>query len=185
MALKPVLKNLDLSGTTNKTMKTKAQSNRAVLLTSVFPLVIVAAGGLSLQAATTESNLSKAFSVQPGGVLIMDVDRGPIQITTEDRSDVKIEVERKVTRESGSKAAEIFAAHEVSFDHDGDRVEVRAKFKKEWSQLFNRGAQHFEVKYRVTLPTRFNLDLKTAAGEISSTDIEGNVKARTAGGSLK
>lgn len=166
-------------------MNTKPKYNDAPVLTFLLPVLFAILSGGSLHAAISESNLSKAFPVQPGGVLIMDVDRGSIQITTEDTGEVKVQVDRKVTRESSSKAAEIFAAHEVTFDHDGDRVEVHAKSKKEWSQLFNRGAQHFEVKYRVTLPSRFNLDLKTAAGEITSTDIEGNVKARTAGGSLK
>jgi DUF4097 and DUF4098 domain-containing protein YvlB len=159
--------------------------------TNHYPQLIFAALSVAacmscpLQAATTESNLNKSFSAHPGGQLIMDVDRGSIEITTADTSEVKIDVERKVTRESSSKAAEIFAAHEVTFDQDGDRVEVHAKFKKELSQIFNRGAQHFEVKYRVAVPNRFNLDLRTSAGQISSSDIEGNVKAHTAGGSLR
>jgi len=66
-----------------KTMNTNGRPNPAFL--SLFPMLL-AWSSLSVQAATTESNLSKAFPVHPGGVLIMDVDRGPIQVTTEDTS---------------------------------------------------------------------------------------------------
>jgi DUF4097 and DUF4098 domain-containing protein YvlB len=135
--------------------------------------------------AITESNLHKVFTVKPGGQLIMDVDRGPIEIVTRDTGEVEVEVERKFTKGNAAKANEVFGSHEVSFDQDGDRVEVRAKFKKDFLKIFNREPMNFQVKYRVTMPLRFNVDLRTSAGEISATDIEGSVKARTAGGSLR
>ena len=141
--------------------------------------------GWPLLAATTESNLSKTFAVKPGGVLVMDLDRGSIHITTGDRTDVQVEVRRKVTRVNAERAAEIFAAHEVTFDQDGDHVEVHAKVKKEATRWFSRGSQNLQVEYQVLAPRQFSLELRTAAGEIVSTDIEGSVKARTAGGSLK
>jgi DUF4097 and DUF4098 domain-containing protein YvlB len=138
-----------------------------------------------LQAQTTEGNLSKQFNVKPGGLLVMDVDRGGIEITTGETSEVKVEVKRKITGVSSAKAQEALAAHEVTFDQDGDRVEVRAHFKKDFPQNFNKAAQKMQVRYEVLVPSKFNLDLRTSVGEISSSDIEGTVKARTAGGSLK
>jgi len=140
---------------------------------------------LPLVAQTTEGNLSKAFNVKPGGQLLMEVDRGGIDITTGETGEVHVEVKRKITGVSSSKAEETFAAHEVTFDQDGDRVEVHARFKKDFSQSFNKAAQKMQVRYEVLVPTKFNLDLRTSAGEIRSSDIEGSVKARTAGGSLK
>jgi len=165
-------------------MKTNIKALPVLRPVLLLPFILVAFSGNRLLAATTESNLSKTFTVQPGGHLVVEVDRGSIEITTSDTTEVKIEVERKVTRESSSKATELFSAHEVTFDQDGNRVEVHAKFKKEWFQIFNSAAQHLEVRYRVAVPQRFNLDLRTSAGGISSTDIEGTVKARTAGGGL-
>ena len=148
-------------------------------------LALVAQGGGPLQAATTEGNLSRTFAVNPGGRLIIDADRGSIDIATSDRSDVQVEVKRKVSRESAARGAEILAAHEVTFDQDGDLVAIRAKAKPAAAGWFNRGTQHLQVEYHVLAPRRFNLELRTAAGEIVSSDIEGTVKARTAAGSLK
>src|SRR5262245_64523529 len=71
---------------------------------------------LPLKAQTTEGNVNKQFNVKPGGYLVMDVDRGGIEITTGETSEVKIEVKRKITGVSKAKAEETLAAHEVTFD---------------------------------------------------------------------
>ncbi len=152
---------------------------------SLIGLALALCAGKPLLAATTEGNLSRTFAVNPGGRLVIDADRGAIQIATSDRSDVQVEVMRKVTRESAARGAEILAAHEVTFDQDGDLVAVHAKAKQEAAGWFNRGAQHLQVEYHILAPRRISLELRTAAGEIVSSDIEGSVKARTAGGSLK
>ena len=157
-------------------------ATRLISLTIVACVFVVAA---DLEAQTTEGNLSKRFTVKPGGNLVIEADRGGIEITTGETSEVKIDVKRKITGVSKEKAEQILATHEVTFDQDGDRVEVHARFPKDFLQSLNKGAQRMQVHYEVLVPNRFNLDLRTAAGEISATDIAGTVKARTAGGSLK
>jgi DUF4097 and DUF4098 domain-containing protein YvlB len=166
-------------------MKTTIPSYSAVRSASVAVIGSCWLWSVPLQAQTTEGNLSKRFDVKPGGQLVMDVDRGGIEITTGETSEVKVEVKRKITGVSSPKAEETLAAHEVTLDQDGDRVEVHARFKKDFLQSFNKAAQKLQVRYEVLVPRKFNLDLRTSAGEISSSDIEGSVKARTAGGSLK
>jgi DUF4097 and DUF4098 domain-containing protein YvlB len=42
-----------------------------------------------------------------------------------------------------------------------------------------------EISFHVSVPRQFNLGLRTAAGGIAVADLEGNLKARTSGGSLK
>jgi len=166
-------------------MKPKTSSSQPARLSWPVATLTLCLAGLALQAATTESNLSKTFGVKPGGLLFMDVDRGSITVTTGDRSDLVVEVNRKITGVSAAKAQEAFAAHEVTFDQDGDRVQVSAKFNPGFRISQNRAAQKLEVEYRVQLPKQFNLDLRTSAGAITSTDIEGTVKAKTSGGSLR
>ena len=139
----------------------------------------------TLQAQTTEANLNKHFGVKPGGQLVVDVDRGGIEVATGETSEVQVEVKRKITGVSRAKAEETLAAHEVTFDQDGRRVEIHAQFKRDFLKNSNKAAQRMQVRYAILVPSKFNLDLRTSAGEISASDIEGNVKARTSGGSLK
>src|SRR6266404_3653871 len=129
-----------------------------------LPLACIAlllASSLGLNAAITESNLNKTFPVKPGGQLVLDVDMGSVEIKTSDRADAVIEVQRKITNTDAAKAREFFAAHEVIFDQDGDRIEVRAKLKADPGRWFNRGRVNLDVQYFVSLPKQFNLALRT------------------------
>ena len=139
---------------------------------------------LSVHAAT-EANLNKSFTVTPGGKLVVDADLGSIDVTTGESSTVNVEVLRKVTGKSEAKVEEILAAHEVTFSQDGNKVEVHAKMKRGLDGLFRSGASGLNVQYKISLPKKFDLDLKTAAGSITVADLTGELKARTAGGSLK
>jgi DUF4097 and DUF4098 domain-containing protein YvlB len=136
-------------------------------------------------AATTESNLDRTFTVKPGGTFLLDADRGSVEIKTSGDGQVVVEVKRSVVRASEAKAQEIFAAHEVKFSQEGDKVIVQETVREKLRSLLNRGANDLQVKFLVSVPARFNLDLRTSAGSITSADIEGHIKARTAGGSLK
>jgi DUF4097 and DUF4098 domain-containing protein YvlB len=147
-------------------------------------LLLVAAAPNGLVAATERSDLTKTFPVSPGGTLMLDADRGSIDIVTGNRSAVVIQVERSLSKVDAAKAREIFADHEVTFAQDGDRVGVTARFKHPQSGSKANTQNRLQVHYRVEVPAKFNLDLKTGGGEITCSDIEGAVKARTSGGHL-
>jgi DUF4097 and DUF4098 domain-containing protein YvlB len=149
--------------------------------------VLVTVGCLataSLSRAAAESNLKKSFPFKPGGQLVVNADQGAIEVVTTDAGSVEIEVRRKLHGVDDAKANQIFAAHEVTFDQDGDRVEVRGKFKEDSKHWFKRGV-NLDLLYHISVPKQFNLDLTTGSGSISSSAIEGKVRARSAGGSLK
>jgi DUF4097 and DUF4098 domain-containing protein YvlB len=150
-----------------------------VLLSVCFSLV-----ASSLFGAAIESNLTKTFSVQRGGQLVVNVDSGSVDVITGDHTEVAIDVQRKVTGASSQAAQQIFAEHQVSFSQDGDRIDVDAKFKSDRNRLLKNGRINFQVSYRISVPREFNLDLQTAAGSVSSTTISGHVKAKTSGGNL-
>jgi DUF4097 and DUF4098 domain-containing protein YvlB len=141
--------------------------------------------GSSLMAGNYSSNLFQAFAVKPGGKLVVSADRGAITLTPADTLEMKIEVTRTVRGASQSRAQEILKAHQVSFKQNADKVEVGASIPEKVLEGFWSGGQSFEVEYRISLPSKFNLDLKTAAGSITCANLDGEVKARTAGGSLK
>lgn len=163
----------------------KPQCDRSLHAIRFGVLTCLLATVFNLSAGAAESNLNKTFQVKPGGQLTIDSDRGSIDITTSDRTDLSVEVRRKVSKASDAEAAEFFAAYVVTFEQEGDRVVVRGKMKESARKLFNWGRQNLEVKYVVLAPKRFDFDLRTAAGSITSADIDGKVKARTAGGSLR
>jgi hypothetical protein len=151
----------------------------------ILALLAALASGAGLALAATEDTLHKTFTVSPGGRLLMAVSRGTIEVKTGTDNQLAIEVFRKVTRASESKARDILDSHEITFTQEGDTVAVRDKAHRQWSEWSWWGGGNLQVRYTVTIPRQFSLDLKTAGGSITVPDLTGTVALNTSGGSLK
>ena len=132
----------------------------------------------------TNAVLTKSFPVTPGGLLVMELDRGPIEVASGEGSQVEVEVTRRIKGGTGAAAGDILAAHQIDFAHEGNKVEVHAQFPK-GAKVSDRDKSRLQAEYKIVVPKKFNLDLKTAGGHIKIGDLEGEVKAVTAGGALK
>ncbi len=160
-------------------MRTAIVSRGALCLAGLLVL-----GPISVRSADRENNLERQFTAAPGGHLAIEADRGSIAVGTAPGDTVSVRVLRKVTGASEKRAAEIFAHHEVTFTQEANRVRVQAKYTGPTSG-WNRSLSGFNVRYEVSVPAKFNLDLKTAGGAITVASLEGEVRAHTAGGSIK
>lgn len=133
-----------------------------------------------VMAADDAGFIRKSFNVAPGGKLTIRADRGSIDVKTAGSDKVEIEV----MREPGRGAVEdILERHKVSFSQEGNNVSVKAEvegMKKMWSR-----GNNMKVKYAVTVPSKYNVDLHTSGGSVSVMDLEGEARAGTSGGSLK
>ncbi|MCI0660786.1 MAG: DUF4097 family beta strand repeat-containing protein [Acidobacteria bacterium] len=132
--------------------------------------------------ASIQGDIKKSFSVQPGGRLFMDVEPGSIEVKTTSDSQIAVEVFRKVERAAQARGEEILRQHEVTFEQTGNDLIIRAKAQNDGFKLWRRHS--LNVRYLVSIPTEFNVDLKTSGGSVSVSDLRGEVRARTSGGSL-
>ena len=133
------------------------------------------------QACADESDtIERSFTVQPGGQLNLESDRGSIRIETHNKNSVDVVVTKRVDAFSDTRAREIIEGFEISFNQSGDNIEIQGKARTLSSDAFNR----LRLQYVVTVPLRYDLELRTAGGSINVADIEGEVDAKTAGGSL-
>ena len=135
--------------------------------------------------AEVEDTIRKSFSVAAGGTLIMDVDRGSIEIATGSAHDLGVEVIRKVDAWSRGRGEEVLKEHKVELSQEGNNVRIYSKSKKESWSLWGRRRENLRVRYLISTPKKYNADVRTAGGGISIADLDGEVKARTSGGSLK
>jgi DUF4097 and DUF4098 domain-containing protein YvlB len=135
--------------------------------------------------ADTEDVITRSFNVSEGGTLTMDVSRGSIEVDTGSGDVVKVKVIRKVGTSNESRAQEIFDKYKIDFHHSDSDVtietddHVRRRGFFSWLKGVN-----FRVRFIVTVPKKYNLNLKTSGGSISVSEIQGEVKAKTSGGSL-
>jgi DUF4097 and DUF4098 domain-containing protein YvlB len=128
----------------------------------------------------SESFIRKSFNVAPGGKLTIRADRGSIDVKTGATDKVEIEV----TREPGrGAAADILEKHQVTFNQSGNDVLVEAKMPGMKNGWFK--GNNLKVHYDVTVPAKYNVNLKSSGGSISVKDLEGEARSETSGGSLK
>src|SRR5882724_4418847 len=147
-------------------------------------LVACAVGLLAVSAAqaSIDSNVRKNFTVAEGGTLIIDTDLGDIRVDP-GAGGVSIEVVRRAKTSSQSKANDLFKQFDLRFAQEGNNVRVTGKYDHtfRWSDLFG---NELEVKFIVTVPSRYNVQLGTSGGDIHVGDLNGEVRVKTSGGDL-
>jgi len=149
---------------------------------------LLCAGVLALaigNARAEQDIITKTFEVKPGGTLTMKVDRGSIHINTSASDKVDVRVVRDVKRVSDSKAKEIIEQHKIDMSENAGTVLISAENPQKNKFLGKNPFNNLQVDYTISVPSKFNLDLRTAGGNIDIADLEGTVDARTAGGNLK
>lgn len=149
---------------------------------------IAALGFLALAKAGDEGedHIKKSFRVASGGRLILETDRGSIEVRTAEtnaRPEAEVTAETNTRLEVEVKEA---AGLAVEFTQSGNDVHIRGKEKGRpgfWLWLWWvdnwRGPQ-----FVISVPAKYNVDLHTSGGSISVADLEGEVRSRTTGGSL-
>ena len=136
--------------------------------------------------AATEEQTNKTFQVQPGGKLVVDVDFGSIDVSTNSTDAVAINVWRKVTRGSQEEEQKFLSENPVVFVQEGNTITVRGHSKtKEKFHWLSGFKNRNEAKYTIQVPAQFNARLNTSGGGIAASDLTGEVKADTSGGGLR
>jgi len=134
--------------------------------------------------ASAQGDIQKTFPVRPGGRLVMDVDLGSIEVRTTGDSQIVVDVFRRVERASDSRADDILREHEVNFEQQGNNLTILAKnFRNDYFRRWHRNG--LQVRYVISVPPEFNVDLKTSGGGIRVGDLRGEVRVKTSGGGLE
>lgn len=143
---------------------------------------------LALPAAGIETQIRRSFEVRAGGTLELDTDRGAIEIRTHDASTVDVVVTMDARTRDKSEAKEMFEDFDVSFHPSGGDLRIEGDDRRQRSRgwfNFRGDSNSLRIRWTITVPTRYTVDLRTAGGSISVRDLNGDVDARTSGGSLK
>ncbi len=124
--------------------------------------------------------IRKSFAVKPGGTLLLDTERGSVTVTTAKQNKVSVEITLSDRR---GDEREVIDAFEISFDHRGDDVAIEAEFRSAWRKL--RARNNLRIRYEITVPERYNVDIKTVGGDIRVANLIGDVTCSTSGGDLE
>lgn len=132
--------------------------------------------------AAAEEKINESYQVDPGGTLKLNSELGSVEIRTHTKDRVDIQILKQSRRARDKKALDEFY---IRTDKSGNDVIVTGNFKKHglarlWSRLRNR----LRVKYIISVPDVYDLDLRTAGGSIDVDGIQGDIAAQSTGGGL-
>ncbi|MCY4223410.1 MAG: DUF4097 family beta strand repeat-containing protein [Bacteroidetes bacterium] len=129
--------------------------------------------------------IKKEFKVNPGGMLSLDFDRGNIEIEGTDDNSVKIELERRARAESSDEAERLLeSAHRYEFEQDGDDVEISSRVEDERGRMRWRKGPAVKIRLTVRVPSEYDIDFKTGAGNVTIMEVHGEITGRTGAGNL-
>jgi len=164
-------------------MKNQTRKIHTILIFLAFLVLLAALPAF----CDTEETVKKSFKVEAGGQLILESDLGSVEVRAGGDSVLEAEVIRKVHTSISRKAKRVMEDFKLDFRQEGNTVYISGEYERDdfirfWDELFGKG---LHVRYLISVPTKFNLDLKTGGGSISVEDIEGQIQSRTSGGSLR
>ncbi len=135
--------------------------------------------------ADIEDTVEKSFKVGDNGTLLVDTRLGSIEVQAVGSGDIKVTVYRKFDTDSKNQMEKILDNLEMDFKQSGNDVSVIVRYQKDADTFFGIGRTRLKLRFVITVPTKYNVDLKTSGGSIAVSDLQGRVDASTSGGSLK
>lgn len=159
-----------------------------VLLISLFAVALPAAAdapGADGPESDVKDVIKRTFQVRPGGTLDLDLDHGNVDISTGRDDEVVVEVERRVEASDREEAKRILERHRVAFDQDDSDVEIESRFDGDEGFWGSRNRNKFKVHIRIRVPSRYNVEFKSGAGNIQVAALEGEVIGRTGAGNIE
>jgi hypothetical protein len=134
---------------------------------------------LILTAVTSgaDRRFEKKFSVSAGGVLRLSTDVGSVTVTGGSSNEVSIVAELWGSERDVNE-------FEITADQSGSGVDVKGRNKRGRS-WFGMGGSNVDVRFTISVPRDYNLEMNTAGGNISVSTLKGWVKGGTSGGNVE
>lgn len=154
---------------------------------SVLTFLLLLLGSQTLHGGEIRERFEKTYPLKSGGEFHLKNTNGSVQITSWDRSEVKIEAE-KIVRSSDRREAERFMKEiEINIRHGEGYVDVDTRLPKRqdggfFDWLFSGGSVNVEVKYWITVPAEVQLTAHSVNGEVRAQDISGRAELETTNG---
>jgi DUF4097 and DUF4098 domain-containing protein YvlB len=132
-----------------------------------------------------EGDIKKSFKVSPGGLLNVDADLGSIEVRSGSVNEVNIEIRFDARSGSQRRIKELLEDFDADFQHSGSDVSVILEYRKGKMNFWDNIGRYLQVRFFITVPKKYNVDLKTSGGSIQVDDLDGKVDSNTSGGSLE
>ncbi len=136
--------------------------------------------------ATIHRTVERTFSVPPGGTLRISTDGGNVRVeTAADGSTVSVVAHEQIRASSETAADDLLKRLDLVIEQKGPDVIATAAYDRNGFGFHFSAWPPVEVDFVVTVPRRFQADLKTSGGDVTVSDLDGTLQARTSGGNIE
>jgi DUF4097 and DUF4098 domain-containing protein YvlB len=152
---------------------------------------ILLIGAQWLFAGEVRERFEKTLPLKLGGEFRLKNTNGAVRITSWDRSEVKIEVEKVVRARRREDAENIMKEINIDIRQSEGLVDVDTRLPKRhdggfWDWLFNGGSgTSIEVTYWITVPAQVQLTAHSVNGEVRVQNISGRAELETTNGRVE
>lgn len=147
--------------------------------------------GAAAHAVTVKDRFDQTVPLRPGSEVRLTNVNGAVTFEAWDRSEVRIEAEKRVKAGSDEAARKLMSQIriEVANTPSGLRIDTRLPKRGEEggiiAQLFNgSGDVNMAVSYKIHVPRQVALDIQSSNGAITVTGTEGNAQLKTSNGRI-
>ena len=158
----------------------KNKYNQPLLVVAFVILCFMGFQSWSVEAEFEEA-ISKNIEIKTDELLKIDFSIGMITIEASDKiEEIEYQAEFKLTGKAAKKQLKADDLFSWEFNSDKKGEEIRMVWKdKKWQNGWN-----VSVKHTLKVPSRINIEARTAGGSIKVSDLDGDLKAETSGGSI-
>jgi DUF4097 and DUF4098 domain-containing protein YvlB len=157
----------------------------------IFPLLCgLLLVGAAAHAVTVKDRFDQTVPLRPGSEVRLTNVNGGVTFEAWDRSEVRIEAEKRVKAGSDEVARKLMSQIriEVANTASGLRIDTRLPKREEGgilAQLFNgSGDVNMDVSYRIHVPRHVGLDVESSNGAIAVTGTQGNAHLKSSNGRI-
>jgi len=156
-------------------------THQPIRLLAVLPLLAIATAGcvINLDADQVVVRDEKQFKVGAGAELTLDTFDGSIQVTSWDRPEVMVTIEKR------GPDHETASGLQVKSSQDGSRVRIEAPQPLVARRVIGIGNSGPSVSFIVQVPRELKLNARTRDGSISVANVNGTIELRSGDGSIK
>jgi hypothetical protein len=147
----------------------------------LFSIAILFGASLSAEPVGFTDRVEKSFQAKPGGLLTFHSNVANAEIVTGNTDTVRVDIERTAKVASQAQADELLRQLSLEMVQENGGVKIVALVPEEPNR---RGDRKLHLNARITIPRRFNVDLRTV-GSSTVADVDGTANLSTSGGSLK
>lgn len=136
--------------------------------------------------AEVKDTVRRQFTVEPGGTLFLDADRGTITVRTGAGNRVEVVVEREADVAGEEDAKHIWERHDLRIAQQGSDVRISSSFEEGgtvWRRW--RGREGVRVHFVITVPRQYHVRFDAGAGNVSVEGLDGAVNGRSGAGNIE